>query len=59
LAGDAIGGLTRVFARLFVCAVAFDYERLPDVRKVQVVVEFGGSPDFSGFNPSMIGRLYT
>jgi hypothetical protein len=36
--------------------VAFDYERLPDVRKVQVVVEFGGGPDFSGFNPTMIGR---
>jgi len=26
------------------------------MRKVQVVVEFGGGPYFSGFNPPMIGR---
>jgi hypothetical protein len=36
--------------------VAFDYERLPNVRKVQVVIKFGGGPDFSGFNASMVGR---
>ena len=36
--------------------MAFDDECLPDVRKVQVVIEFGGGPYFSGFNASMIGR---
>ena len=34
----------------------FDYERLSNVRKVEVIVEFGGGPDFSGFDPSMVGR---
>ena len=36
--------------------MAFDYERLANVGKVQVVVELGGGPDFSGFNASMVGR---
>ena len=56
LAGDAIGGLTRAFARLFICAVTFDHESLPDVREVQVVAELVGGPDFTGFDASMIGR---
>ena len=56
LTGDAIGGLTRAFARLFICAVTFDDERLPDVREVQVVAELVGGPDFTSFDASMIGR---
>lgn len=56
MAGDAIGGLTRAFAGLFVYALTFDDECLPNVREVQVVAELVGGPDFTGFNPSMIGR---
>lgn len=32
-----------------------DDEGLADVRKVEVVVQFGGGPDLPGFDSSMIG----
>lgn len=42
---------------LFVYSVSFDEKGLPDVREVEVGVECGGGPDFSGFDPAMIGRI--
>jgi hypothetical protein len=36
--------------------VTFDDEGLPDVRKVEVVFELCGRPDFAGFNAAMIRR---
>ncbi len=34
-----------------------DDKGLPDVRKVQIVIEFGGGPDFADFDPAVIGRV--
>jgi len=36
--------------------MAFDDECLSYVRKIEVAAEFGGDPDFTGFDPSMLGR---
>jgi hypothetical protein len=36
--------------------VPFDYESLPDVREVQIVVKFGGCPYFSDFYAAMVWR---
>jgi len=55
LAGDAIGDLTGGFAGFFVRAVTFDDKSLPNVRKVQVVIEFGSGPDAASFNAPVLG----
>ena len=56
-AGDAVGDFLRLFPALFVYVVLFDEEGLPDVGKVEVVVEFGCGPDFTGFNSAIIRGL--
>jgi len=56
--GDAISDFTRGLATLFVGEAPLDGERLSDMGEVEIVVEFGGGPDFSDFDPSMIrGRI--
>ncbi len=56
-AGDAIGDFTGVFTGLFICGLPLDDESLSDVRKVQIAVEFGCSPDFADFDPAVIRRV--
>jgi hypothetical protein len=56
--GDAVGDFARAYTALFLCRVPFDDERLSDVGKVKVVVEFGCGPDLSDFDSSMVrGRI--
>lgn len=56
LAGDAIGCFTRGFASLFICAMAFNDESLPNLGEVQIVIEFGDSPYLADFDAPMLGR---
>ena len=53
--GNAIGDFTGVFTGFFISELALDDKSLSDVRKVQIVVEFGGGPDFSDFDATVIG----
>ena len=53
--GDAVNDFTRAFAGLFLCRVSLDEERLSEVGKVQVAVQFGCGPNLSDFDSSMIG----
>ena len=56
--GDAVSHFRRSLATLFVDEFPFDGKRLSNTGKVKVVVEFGGSPNLSDFDSSMIrGRI--
>lgn len=55
-AGDAVGDFVGAFPGLLLDRLPFDHEGLSDVREVEVVVEYGGGPDLSGFDPPMLGR---
>ena len=52
--GDTVGDFNRTGATLLVVSVSLDDESLSDVREVEVVVEFRGGPDLSGFDASVI-----
>ena len=52
--GDAVSDFTRDLATLFVCEVPFDGEGLSDMGKIKIVVQFGGGPDLSDFDSSVI-----
>ena len=54
-AGNAVGDFAGVFAGFFICKLTLDDKSLSDVRKVQIVVEFGGGPDFADFDATVIG----
>ena len=56
-AGNTIGDVTGEFTGFFICGLALDDKSLSDVRKVQIVVEFGGGPDFSDFDSAVIRRI--
>ena len=56
-AGNAIGYIIGLFACFFVYGLPLDDKSLPDMREVEVVVEFGGNPDFAGFDPAMVRRV--
>ena len=51
--GDAIGDFSGFFPGLFFYGVPFYYESLPNVGEVEIVVELGCGPDFTGFDPPM------
>jgi hypothetical protein len=53
-AGQAIGDFMGVLTAFFVCGLPFDDKSLSNVRKVEVVVEFGCSPDFADFDSSVV-----
>ena len=53
-AGDAVGDVVGVFPALFFYRFPLDHEGLSHVGEVEVGVEFGGGPNFSGFDPAMI-----
>src|SRR2546429_9953570 len=53
--GDAVGNVQSAFSSLFLRDVPLDDEGLAHVRKVEVIVQFRGGPDFSGFYSSVIG----
>jgi hypothetical protein len=55
-ARNAIGDFTGVFTGFFIGGFPLDDKSLSDVRKVQIVVEFGCGPDFADFNSAMIRR---
>src|SRR5439155_1570208 len=46
--GDAVGNVQSAFSSLFLRDVPLDDEGLAHVRKVEVIVQFRGGPDFSG-----------
>ena len=56
-AGNAISDFTGVLTGFFICGLALDDKSLSDVRKVQIVVEFGGGPDFADFDAAVIRRV--
>ena len=56
-AGNTIGDVTGVFSSFFISRLALDDKSLSDVRKVQIVVEFGCGPDFSDFDATVIGWI--
>jgi hypothetical protein len=55
-AGNTVGRFHRTFTTLFLYAMPLDDEGLSNVWKINVVVEFRGGPDFSGFDSSVIRR---
>jgi len=55
-ASNTMGDLGGAFAGLLIDAVTFDDKSLSNMRKVYVVVEFGGDPDLAGFNAPMVRR---
>jgi hypothetical protein len=52
--GDAVSHFTRALATFFVEELPFDGKGLSDTREVEIVIEFGGGPDLSGFDSSMV-----
>jgi hypothetical protein len=50
---DAVSGFTGFFTGLFFDAVSLDDKCLCHVGEVDIIVEFGSGPYFSGFDPSM------
>lgn len=56
-ARDPISEIVGVFSALFLYRLPLDHKGLSHMRKVQVMVEFGGGPDFPGFDPAMIRRV--
>jgi hypothetical protein len=54
-AGNAISDFTGVLTGFFIGELALDDKSLSDVRKVQIVVEFGGGPNFADFDAAVIG----
>lgn len=56
-AGDAVGDVLGDLAGLFFNKFSLDHESLLHVGEVEVGVEFGGGPNFSGFDPSVIGGI--
>jgi len=52
--GDAVGDVVGDLAGLFLNGFPLDHEGLSHMGEVEIGVEFGGSPDFSGFDPAMI-----
>ena len=52
--GNAIGDFTGVFTGFFLCGLTLDDKGLFEVREVQIVVEFGGGPDFADFDSAVI-----
>ena len=56
--GDAIGNIaSRCLPVFFVGELAFNDKCLPDMRKVKIAVELSRSPDFTDFNPAVVGRI--
>jgi len=56
-AGDAVGDVVGDLAALLFNRFSLNQECLLDVREVEIGVEFGGGPDFTGFDPAMIRRI--
>ena len=52
--GDTVGKYPSFFAGFFIEGDTFDHECLPNMRKVQRIIEFGGYPDVSCFNASVV-----
>ena len=55
--GDAVGNVVRGLSGPLFNRFSLDQEGLLDVGEVEVEVEFGSGPNFSGFDPTMIRRI--
>jgi len=55
--GSAVGDFTGVFTGFFICGLPLNEKSLSDMRKVQIIVEFGCGPDCSDFDPNVIRRV--
>jgi len=55
--GDAVRDLTGVFTGFLLRELSLNEKCLSDMGKVQIVVEFGGGPDLSHFDPAVIRRI--
>jgi len=56
-AGNAVGDFTGVGTGFFIGGLPLNNKSLSNVRKVQIIVEFGSSPDFTDFDPTVIRRI--
>jgi len=56
-ARDAVGEVVGVLSGLFFNRFSLNQEGLLHVGEVEVGVEIGGGPDFSSFDPAMIGGI--
>ena len=56
-ASDAIGNFTGVFTAFFICGLPLDDKSLSNMGKGEIPVEFGCSPDFADFDPTVIRRV--
>jgi hypothetical protein len=56
-AGNAIGDFTGVLSVFFICGLSLNDKSLCNVRKVQIVIEFGSGLDFADFDSAMIRRI--
>lgn len=54
--GYAISDIMGMFAGFFVNGFSFDNKSLANMRKVQIIVEFGCSPYFTSFDSPVIRR---
>ena len=53
-AGNTICDFTGVFTGFFIYGLPLDKKSLSEMRKVQIAIEFGCGPNFSGFDPAVI-----
>ena len=53
-AGDTEGDIVGGFSCLFFDRFPFDHEGLSHMGEVEIGIELGGGPDFTGFDPTMI-----
>ena len=53
MTGDPVNDFGGGVPGFLIEPVAFDYKRLSNAREIEVVVESGGDPDFTGFDSAM------
>jgi hypothetical protein len=58
-AGNTICDITGIFATFFICGFSLYDKSLPYVGKIQVIVKLRRGPDFTNFDPAMVGRVIT
>lgn len=56
LAGYSMDGFAGVFACFLLRYFSLDAEYLSDMRKLEIVVQFGSRPDFPDFDSAVFGR---
>jgi hypothetical protein len=54
---DSVGNITRGLSGFFIYGMPFNHKSLFHIGKVEIIVQFGGSPYLPGLNPSMVGGI--